>query len=426
MELRLQVALDFLNLKRALKIADEAVEGGVDWLEAGTPLIKSEGLNAVRELKRKFPEHKILADLKTMDTGRCEVEAAAKAGAEVVIILGVADNSTIKEAVEAGKNYGCEIMVDLLNVPEIEKRAKEIEKLEVNYICLHLGIDQQMSGLNPLEELKKLSGKLKIPLAIAGGINSENAGEAVKAGASIVIVGGAITKAEKAKEATEKIKKAMRLKKKITTKLYKKYLNPEEVFQKVSTANISDAMHREGNLEGSKLRSGKKMVGKVVTVRTYPGDWAKPVEALDVAKEGEVIVIDSGGIGPAVWGELASWSAKKRKLAGVVIWGAVRDLEEIKKSKLPLASKLVCSNAGEPKGFGEINVPLKISRVTIRPGDFIIADRDGVIAIPKEKSVEIANRALDIYEKENRIREEIKRGSTLSKVQELKRWEKVG
>jgi len=421
----LQLALDFLELNRALKVAEEAVKGGVDWLEVGTPLIKSEGLNAVREIKKKFPKYKILADLKTIDTGRYEVEAAAKAGADIVIILGVADNSTIKEAVEAGKNYGCEIMVDLLNVTDIEKRAKELENFGVNYICVHLGIDQQMLGLNPLDELKRISGKVKIPLAIAGGINSETAAKAVKAGASIVIVGGAITKAENATLATKNLKKAIHSQKEIKTELYKKYLDPMEVFKKVSTANISDAMHRASSIKGIKFRSGKKLVGRAVTVRTYPGDWAKPVEAIEIAKKGEVIVIDAGGTEPAVWGELASHSAKRKGISGVVIWGAIRDIEEIKKIKFNAFSKLVCSNAGEPRGFGEINVPIQISGILIRPQDYIIGDEDGLVVVPKEKAVEISNRAIDIYEKENRIREEIRRNSTLSEVQELKKWEKI-
>ncbi len=421
----IQVALDFVDLQRALNVAQETIKGGADWLEAGTPLIKSEGLNSVRELKKRFPGKKIIADLKVMDTGRYEVEAASKAGADIVVVLGVADNSTIKEAVDAGKNYGCEIMVDLLNVENLEKRAQELEKLNVNYICVHLGIDQQMRGLDPIKELRKISGKVKIPLAAAGGINSENAAEAVNAGASIVIVGGAITKAENAKTATEKIRNAIKFKKKIATELYKKYTDPVKIFKIVSTANISDAMHRQNVLEGIVQQSGEKIVGTAVTVRTYPGDWAKPVEAIELAQKDEVLVIDSGGVGPAIWGELASESAKRKNLAGVVVWGAIRDLEYIRKIKFAAFSNLVCSNAGEPKGFGEINVSLKISGVQIRQGDYIVADSDGVIVIPKEEAIEIANRALDVYEKENRVREEIRRGKTLSEVQELRKWEKI-
>ena len=97
----LQVALDFVNLHRALSVAEEAVAGGVDWIEVGTPLIKSEGLDAVRELKKKFPDKTIVADMKIMDVGSVEVQIAAEAGAEVVMMLGVTDDSTIQEGVEA-------------------------------------------------------------------------------------------------------------------------------------------------------------------------------------------------------------------------------------------------------------------------------------------------------------------------------------
>src|SRR5208283_5975552 len=109
----LQVALDFENLSRALLAAREAVEGGVDWVEAGTPLIKSEGLDAVRELRRLFPGKVIVADMKIMDAGRVEVETAAKAGAQIVDVLGTATDATIAECVQAGKNYGAKIAVDL-------------------------------------------------------------------------------------------------------------------------------------------------------------------------------------------------------------------------------------------------------------------------------------------------------------------------
>jgi len=428
MKPKLQVALDFLNLDRAIKVAEESVAGGVDWIEIGTPLIKSEGLNAVREIKKRFSKHKIVADMKVMDTGRYEVEAAAKAGADIVVLLGVADDSTMKDAIKASKNYGCELMVDLMNVENMEKRAIELEAMGVDYICIHVGIDQQMRGMDPISELKKISGSVKIPLAIAGGINSETAPIAVDSGASIIIVGGAINKSEDAKKATEIIKKAIEKGKPIKTKLYKKYRDPLKILKRVSTANISDAMHRSGHMEGIKPVSGidtvERVAGKAVTVRTYPGDWAKTVEAIDVAEKGDIIVIDSGGTGKAVWGELASWSCKRKGISAVIIDGATRDLEDIRKMKFPVFAREVKPTAGEPKGFGEINVPIKCGNVPLQPGDYIIGDLDGVVVIPKEKAVEIANRALDVFEKENRIRKEIKKGSTLSRVLKIKKWER--
>lgn len=425
MEPILQVALDFVDMHRAVQVARESLAGGIDWIEVGTPLIKSEGMDAVREIKKEFNKITV-ADLKTMDCGRCEVEMAAKSGADVVILLGVSDDSTIKEAVEAGKNYGCKIMVDLMNVSDMPKRAKELEEIGVDYVCVHVGIDQQMRGVDPISELKKISDAVNIPLAIAGGINSETAPLAVKAGASIIIVGGAITKAEDAERATELIKNSIKTLTPVKTELYKKFIDPRDVFEKVSAANISDAMHRTGDVQGIKpLFSGIKMVGRAVTVRTYPGDWAKTVEAIDAAGKGDVIVIAAGGTGPAVWGELATQSCIQKGISGIVIDGAVRDTEEIKNLKFPIFSKLITPSAGEPRGFGEINIPIKCGGINVHEGDWIVGDDDGVVVIPKEKGVEVANRALDVLERENRIREEIKRGSTLSKVAKLKKWEKV-
>ncbi|RLF87694.1 Fe-S cluster assembly protein HesB, partial [Thermococci archaeon] len=88
----LQVALDLTDIEQAISIAEKAARGGAHWLEVGTPLIKKEGMRAVELLKRRFPDRKIVADLKTMDTGALEVEMAARHGADVVSILGVADD----------------------------------------------------------------------------------------------------------------------------------------------------------------------------------------------------------------------------------------------------------------------------------------------------------------------------------------------
>jgi len=423
----LQVALDFVDLTRALKLAEEAVDGGADWLEAGTPLIKSVGLDCVRELRKKFPHHPIIADMKTMDVGRIEVESAAKAGADIVAVLGVASNSTIRECIQAGEHYGAKIMVDLLEAPEFLKRAKEIEEMGTDYLALHTSIDEQMQGKISFEKVSRVTQEVNIPVAVAGGIHSENAWEAVEAGATIVIVGGAITKSEDAQKATREIKKAIDRKISIKTKLFKRITdeNIRETLKKVSTANISDATHRQEALRGIfSITPGAKMVGQAVTVRTYPGDWAKPVEAIDQAEAGDVIVIDAGGVGPAVWGELASHSAKVKKLAGVVIDGAVRDVTEIRRIKFPAFAKIITPTAGEPKGFGEIAVPVNVGGTKVFSRDWIIGDDDGVIIIPNKRAVEFTNRAMDVLERENRIRKEIEEGGTLGKVTELLKWEK--
>lgn len=427
----IQLALDFLELERALKVAREATQAGNIWLEAGTPLIKAEGLDAVRTLRREFPNCTIVADMKTMDVGRIEMEAAAKAGAHVAHVLGAASDSTIKECIEAGKNYGIRIAVDLLEVKDYVARAKQVEEWGASHVSLHTPIDDQMIGKTPFEKVREVAKAVSIPIAVAGGLNSETAVEALLAGGSIIVIGGAITKATDAKKATADIMRSLETKEKIATELFKRKDISEirSILEKVSTPNISDAMHRGGAIPGISpvlINSDKKMIGPAVTVRTYPGDWAKPVEAIDVAKPGEVLVIDCGGQAPAIWGELATNSAMVKELSGVVVNGAVRDVPEIRRMGFHAFSKMITPNAGEPKGLGEINVPLNINGVKVYPGDWIVGDQDGVVCIPQEKLVEIANRAMDVLERENRLRGEIlNEKSSLAKVAYLLRWEKI-
>lgn len=140
--------------------------------------------------------------------------------------------------------------------------------------------------------------KVKIPVAVAGGINSENVVDAVNAGASVVIVGGYISKSKDVKIATETIKNAMRENRRVSTTLFKRVTSEgiRETLNRLSTANISDGSHRAEGITGLyPIYSDIKLIGNAITVRTYPGDWAKPVEAIDIAKEGDVIVIDAGG-----------------------------------------------------------------------------------------------------------------------------------
>ncbi len=423
----LQLALDFVDLKRAVKSARAAVEGGADWLEAGTPLIKSEGLEAVRELRKLFPRATIVADMKIMDAGRIEVETAAKAGANIVDVLGAASDATIRECVQAGKNYGAKIVVDLIAVKDPVSRAREVEGFGADYVTTHCSIDEQMEGKDPFETLRRVAQSVSVPVGVAGGINSETAARALEAGAAIVIVGGSITKAMDPREAASTIKKAMVEGVSVPTRLFKRGSQAEirEILEQVSAANLSDALHRGGVLEGLRpLFQGIRLVGRALTVRTYPGDWAKPVEAIDLAEQGDVIVVDAGGVGPAIWGELATHSAVQKGLAGVVIDGAIRDTYDIGQMKFPAFARLIMPNAGEPKGFGEIGVPVTVGNLKVETGDWILGDDDGVLVLPKSMAAEYANRGMDVLERENRIREEIKEGSTLSRVTELLRWEK--
>jgi len=422
----LQVALDLLDLERALVIAEEAVAGGADWLEAGTPLIKSEGMKAVRELRSHFPGKIIVADMKVADTGSLEVEMAAKAGASIVIILSTAEDVVITEAVKAASQFGVRIMADLISDPDPVIRAKTLESLGVDLINAHVGIDEQMLGHNSIELLSSLKGQVNIPIAVAGGLDANTAAQAVQCGAGIVIVGGWITRSADVTGATRRIRASLDAPGVSCEKEQAPEIRIRELLSRVSTPNVSDAMHRKGAMTGIfAVCNGVKAIGRAVTVQTFAGDWAKPVEAIDLAGEGDVIVINNdGGRHVAPWGELATRSCIQRGVSGVVIDGAVRDVDDIRQLGFPVFATAIVPNAGEPKGFGEINAEIRCAGQQVRPGDWVVADESGVVVIPKEQAYEVARRALEVWKNEERIREEILRGSTLSKVAELEKWEK--
>jgi len=204
---KLQVALDFLTIEKALEIAKKC--DGAHIFEAGTPLIKSEGLKAVTELKKHFPDKIIVADMKTMDTGYLETEIVAKAKADMVSILAVADDNTIKDAVKAGKDFDIKVSCDLINVKDPIKRGKELEKIGVDYLSLHLGIDQQKKSKYPYPTLRKLCKAVKIPVSAAGGITDKNVPNVIKTGADIIIIGSFITKSKDPTHATKLVLEKM-------------------------------------------------------------------------------------------------------------------------------------------------------------------------------------------------------------------------
>lgn len=420
------MALDLLELDRSIQIAKEAVSGGADWIEAGTPLIKSEGMDSVREMKKALPGTRIVADMKTVDTGAMEVEMAAKAGADIVAMLASSDNSTVQDAMRAARKYGVQIMMDLLTVPDPVKRSRELDQLGVDYICVHVGIDQQMTGRDTVDFLKQIVKEVTTPVAAAGGIDAVSGAEAIASGAAIVIVGGSIVRSADVTASARKIREAIDH---ATVSIAPKKSLQEEmvsILRDVSSSNISDAMHRKGAMRDiHPINLGTKIVGRAVTVQTFAGDWAKPVEAIDIAGPGDVLVIYNGSNSIAPWGGLATLSCKNKGIEGVVVDGAVRDVDEIRALNYPIFSSGITPNAGDPKGMGEINAEITCGGQLVRPGDYIVGDESGVVVIPKERAYEIARRAKEVEKMESRLYEEIRRGKTLSQVANLKKWEKV-
>lgn len=205
----LQLALDVTDLDRALALA-RAAAPHVEILEAGTPLIKAVGMEAVRALRAAFPEHQVLADLKTMDAGAVETALAAEAGASLCTVLGAAPDATVQAALGEARRRGIALVADLLGVAEPEERARTLARLGVNYVQLHLGIDQQRSGDHPMGTLGSPDTWQGLPLCVAGGLTAKWVRMLIRGGypARILVVGAAITAAADPGAAARTIRRA--------------------------------------------------------------------------------------------------------------------------------------------------------------------------------------------------------------------------
>ncbi|CAM2879980.1 3-hexulose-6-phosphate synthase [Paenibacillus sediminis] len=208
--MELQLALDLVNIPQAIELLKE-VEPYIDIVEIGTPVVINEGLRAVKEVKQAYPNLKVLADLKIMDAAGYEVMKASEAGADIITILGVAEDESIKGAVAEAKKQNKEILVDMISVKDIEGRAKELDAMGVDYICVHTGYDLQAVGQNSFEDLKKIKRVVKnAKTAVAGGIKLSTLPEVINAQPDLVIVGGGITGAEDMKATAAEMQKMVK------------------------------------------------------------------------------------------------------------------------------------------------------------------------------------------------------------------------
>ncbi|MCT4478084.1 3-hexulose-6-phosphate synthase [Peribacillus frigoritolerans] len=191
--MELQLALDLVNIQEGIELVKQVGEY-VDIVEIGTPVVINEGLRAVKEMKEAFPSLKVLADLKIMDAAGYEVMKASEAGADIITILGAAEDMSIKGAVEEARKQGKKILVDMIAVKDLETRAKEVDAFGVDYICVHTGYDLQAVGKNSFEDLQTIKRVVKnAKTAVAGGIKLDTLPEVIKAQPDLVIVGGGIT-----------------------------------------------------------------------------------------------------------------------------------------------------------------------------------------------------------------------------------------
>lgn len=191
-----QLSLDLLDLREAIETAEMGVRAGIDWLEAGTPLVLAEGARAVRELHACFPDRPIVADVKVMDGGYGETELMAKAGAQFVVVMAQAHDETIELCVQAAHDYGIKIMGDTMAAGDPVATARRLESLGCDYIVHHIGFDMRTlrrkrgrPAPTPLDDLRDIVKAVSIPVQAVGGLTLEQAMQTPEHGAPLVVIG---------------------------------------------------------------------------------------------------------------------------------------------------------------------------------------------------------------------------------------------
>ena len=195
-----QISLDITSIPEAIDTAHLAIRCGVDWLEAGTPLIIAEGMDGVRALRSEFPGVPIVADLKTMDGGWLETQLIAAAGATHVVVMERAHAETIKMVVQAGKDFGVKVMGDNLGAEDKVAAARRLEDLGCDFVIHHVGYDERR-GLaaagkpvpSPLDQLREIVAAVRVPVQAVGGLSIEHAIRTPEFGAPLVVLGAPLT-----------------------------------------------------------------------------------------------------------------------------------------------------------------------------------------------------------------------------------------
>lgn len=214
-----QISLDLTSIEEAIETAEMALRAGVDWLEAGTPLILAEGLHGVRALRERFPETPIVADLKTMDGGYLEAEMMARAGATHVVVMARAHEETILEVVRAGREHGVKVMGDNMACEDMVAGARRLEELGCDFVVHHIGYDHRRGIAargermpSPLDLLREAVEAVGIPVQAVGGLTIEQAVRTPEYGAPLVVIGAPLAiDADSFRTASGKVEDSLRL-----------------------------------------------------------------------------------------------------------------------------------------------------------------------------------------------------------------------
>ena len=198
--------------------------------------------------------------------------------------------------------------------------------------------------------------------------------------------------------------------------------DPLRRIARIPTAILSDAMGRLGTMVSSMkpVARGMRLTGIAHTVRCYPGDYLTLLKALAEAREGEVLVVDGGGmLEAALLGKLMVIEGRRKGIQGFIVDGAVRDLRDLVEAEVPVFARAATPRVGTAEHLVETQVPIICGGAPVQPGDIVHGDDDGVVVFSRNRLRTVATRALEIQRHEADVVRKLRHGRPLSELMKL-------
>jgi 4-hydroxy-4-methyl-2-oxoglutarate aldolase len=184
----------------------------------------------------------------------------------------------------------------------------------------------------------------------------------------------------------------------------------DALWQRLSAATVYEAAYKLGDMSPHirQMVAGTHCAGRALTVKCLVGDWSAAARAVDMAGEGDVLVIDVGGTDRSIgWGGTASAFCQRRGVAGVVTNGAIRDLDEIRELRFPVFASGSCVRSGQRSHPGWIGLPVSVGDVVVSFGDVVVGDADGVVVVSQKIEQSVLERAGKMVDRNERLNRDL-------------------
>lgn len=420
MKLQLLVSLDCLHLENALFYAEQAISAGLDILEISSNLLNKTGLHNIQIFRDKFADTFLLADVKMICATQQEMKTIVDFGANAITVCGATDFENWQQVLSIAQEHNLQVFLDFRGFATaiIEQQMPLIQTAD--YILLGFG----SAPKSMLSLLAEIASHSKTSIAASNLEDLDTIADFVTLRVNIIALKYGDGNRKDIKEVILKYRNHLEQVSQdipdISPRMYSEQMLIHKL-QQVSPGTICELSNMPVFLDKVyPLHRFTKIVGRVVTLKVWPGAQLAVLDFLLEVPENSIVVVDSGGDAScAIWNALATEIAMKRNLLGVVIYGAITDVNAIRSKGFPCYIHSLTTVPGHAQPQAQKNVTVAIGNVSINSGDWIMGDDSGAICIPDKNIFGIVEKALELGEYREQVLQKIEQTTDTTELSEL-------